>query len=140
MDRDYPLYSISEVARRFGISVPTIRYYEQKGLVNPTTRIARVRYYDFDALCLLAYALLWHRDAGMSIAATQEIVKAGESSERHQLILKKISELDTQIENMEDARSMLLHLLNCSSRDPLSCPHTGVMLARQVSTLMDRES
>lgn len=131
------LYSISEVARGFGISVPALRFYEQQGLVVPTARRAGVRYYDFDALRLLAYAMLWHRDAGMTVEASREIMEVEASVERHTLIAEHLSEIDAKVRKLNEARKTLSHLLDCSSDDPMACSHTGAALARRVRALMD---
>ncbi|MFH9754892.1 MerR family transcriptional regulator [Streptomyces griseus] len=52
------LYSISEVAEAFGLTVATLRFYEERGLVRHSERRGRVRYYRRADLAQLAYAQL----------------------------------------------------------------------------------
>ena len=45
------LMTIGEVARAVGVATPTLRYYEQEGLLSPTTRSrAGYRLYDAQAI------------------------------------------------------------------------------------------
>ncbi|WP_297004591.1 MerR family transcriptional regulator [uncultured Corynebacterium sp.] len=136
---DRTLYSISDVARGFGVSVPTLRYYEEQGLIEPTARRGRVRHYDFDELCSLAYALLWHRDADMTIESTREIMNAPASVERHRIISEHLDDIDARIHRLDEARRTLVHLLSCSSDDPRTCSRTGAALTRTVRESMGTE-
>ncbi len=56
------LFSITDVAHAFGLSVPALRYYEERGLIEASERRGRVRYYSRDDLGRLAYIQLWHED------------------------------------------------------------------------------
>src|ERR1700722_19780244 len=60
--------TIQEVSRRSGLSEPTLRYYEEVGLIGPVDRDARSghrRYHDEDLDVLMALACL--RALGMGI-------------------------------------------------------------------------
>ena len=49
------LMTIGEVARTAGVATPTLRYYEEEGLLAPTTRSRTgYRLYDEQALSFLA--------------------------------------------------------------------------------------
>ncbi|MFJ8871666.1 MerR family transcriptional regulator [Streptomyces sp. NPDC102473] len=68
------LYSIGELSRRTGLSVRTIRFYSDSGVVEPTTRSpAGYRLYDLDALLRLE---LLHtlRELGMDLATIQRVL------------------------------------------------------------------
>lgn len=135
---DEELYSISEVAQCFGLSVPTLRYYEEEGLLEPSRRISRVRHYDHGQLIRLAYVLMWHRDAGMTIDETRTIVETRVSHERHQLIAGHICAISEQIDRLVEARATLDHLLGCPADEPESCPDTGAKLQRRVAEALSR--
>jgi DNA-binding transcriptional MerR regulator len=63
------LYSIGDLARRTGLSVRTIRFYSDRGVLPPTSRSpAGYRRYDLDALARpdLVRTL---RDLGVDLAA-----------------------------------------------------------------------
>ncbi|MFD3756282.1 MerR family transcriptional regulator [Streptomyces sp. NPDC058622] len=68
------LYSIGELSRRTGLSVRTIRFYSDSGMVGPTTRSpAGYRLYDLDALLRLEL-LRTLRELGMDLATIQRVL------------------------------------------------------------------
>ncbi|PBC80508.1 MULTISPECIES: MerR family transcriptional regulator [unclassified Streptomyces] len=68
------LYSIGELSRRTGLSVRTIRFYSDSGVVAPTTRSpAGYRLYDLDALLRLEL-LCTLRELGMNLATIQRVL------------------------------------------------------------------
>lgn len=67
MDGD-TLYSIGDLARRTGLTVKTIRFYSDSGIVPPTDRSpAGYRLYDIDALARLDLVRTL-RDLGLDLA------------------------------------------------------------------------
>ncbi|MBT1188439.1 MerR family transcriptional regulator [Streptomyces sp. CJ_13] len=67
-------YSIGELSRRTGLSVRTIRFYSDSGVVAPTTRSpAGYRLYDLDALLRLEL-LRTLRELGMDLATIQRVL------------------------------------------------------------------
>ncbi|MEU6478197.1 MerR family transcriptional regulator [Streptomyces sp. NPDC047017] len=133
------LYSISEVARAFGVSVPTLRYYEECGLVRPTARRGRVRQYDRAALERLAYAQLWHDDGMMTVAATAAVLTTAHARERHALIAAQHAVMRERIERLTGAAALLRHLLDCPAHDPMTCPVTGAHLRARVDAALSGE-
>lgn len=68
------LYPIGELSRRTGLSVRTIRFYSDSGVVAPTTRSpAGYRLYDLDALLRLEL-LCTLRELGMNLATIQRVL------------------------------------------------------------------
>lgn len=73
MDSD-TLYSIGELFRRTGLSVKTIRFYSDKGIVPPTGRsTAGYRLYGLDALARLDLARTL-RDLGLDLATVRKVL------------------------------------------------------------------
>lgn len=73
MDGD-TLYTIGELARRTGLSVKTIRFYSDSGVVPPTVRSpAGYRLYDLDALSRLDLVRTL-RDLGVDLATVQRVL------------------------------------------------------------------
>jgi DNA-binding transcriptional MerR regulator len=69
------LYSIGELARRTGLSVKTIRFYSDQGVVPPTDRTpAGYRLYDIDALARLELVRTL-RDLGVDLATVQRVLE-----------------------------------------------------------------
>ena len=68
------MYAIGDLSRRTGVKVPTIRYYEQMGLISPTQRSEgtqrRYEKTDLEPLPFIRHA----RDLGFDIPAIRELI------------------------------------------------------------------
>ena len=60
-------YTVKELARLSGVSVRTLHYYEEVGLLAPRRRANGYRVFDADDAARLQQVLLY-RDAGMALA------------------------------------------------------------------------
>ncbi len=69
------MYSIGDLARHTGVKVPTIRYYEEIGLLAPAERTAgNQRRYDRAARDRLGF-IRHARDLGLPLEAIRELVE-----------------------------------------------------------------
>lgn len=66
-------YSASQLARLSGVSVRTLRYYEELGILRPTRLANNYRSYGGDDVSRLEQALLW-RQAGLPLARIAELL------------------------------------------------------------------
>jgi DNA-binding transcriptional MerR regulator len=70
----YTLYSIGELARRTGLTVKTIRFYSDRGIVAPTDRSpAGYRLYDIQAVARLALVRTL-RELGLDLSTIRKVV------------------------------------------------------------------
>ncbi|NBE51840.1 MerR family transcriptional regulator [Streptomyces boluensis] len=104
MDSD-TLYSIGELSRRTGLTVKTIRYYSDQGIVPPTGRSpAGYRLYGADALARLEL-LRTLRDLGLDLATVRKVLdreaSVPEVAEAH------ADALDVQIRTLRLRRAVL---------------------------------
>jgi len=114
------LHSIGELSRRTGLSVRTIRFYSDSGVVTPTTRSpAGYRLYDLDALLRLEL-LRTLRELGMDLAMIQRVldreVSVAEVAATH------ADALDVQIRVLQLQRSVLRAVAGYGS-DPEEIKH-----------------
>ena len=76
------MLSIGELSRRTGVKIPTIRYYEQMGLIEAPERSAgnQRRYFkhELERLSFIKHA----RDLGLSIESIRELVELSKHPER----------------------------------------------------------
>ncbi|MCX4744962.1 MerR family transcriptional regulator [Kitasatospora sp. NBC_01287] len=99
------LYSIGELSRRTGLSVRTIRFYSDSGVVAPTTRSpAGYRLYDLDALLRLEL-LRTLRELGMDLATIQGVLDREFSVA--EVAAAQADALDVQIRVLQLRRSVL---------------------------------
>ena len=88
--------SIGDAAQRLGVSVRTLRHYDEIGLLKPTQVGENgYRYYDREAMALLQQ-VLFYRELGMSLKEIGPLLQAPETqrrkaleAHRHLLELKK---------------------------------------------------
>lgn len=75
------MFSIGDMARLSGVKVPTIRYYEQMGLIEAPERSSgnqrRYSRRELDRLTFIRHA----RDLGLSLDAIRELVRLSEHPE-----------------------------------------------------------
>ncbi|RKN47205.1 MerR family transcriptional regulator [Streptomyces hoynatensis] len=107
------LHSIGELARRTGLSVRTIRFYSDSGLVPPTGRSAAgYRLYDLDALARLDL-IRTLRELGLDLATVRRVlsreVGVPEVAAAH------VEALDVQIRTLRLRRAVLRAV---AKRDP----------------------
>ncbi|MFF8918809.1 MerR family transcriptional regulator [Streptomyces sp. NPDC015032] len=131
------LYSISEVAEAFGLTVPALRFYEERGLLRHSERRGRVRYYSREDLARLAYAQLWHDDGMLTLAETSAIVGSEKVEDRLGLITAQRDAMLQRIEKLNHAVAVLSHMLGCRTDDALACPMTGEYIRGRVDAALN---
>jgi MerR family copper efflux transcriptional regulator len=119
------LMPIDEVARRLGLRASAIRYYEERGLVQPASRHSGRRWYGPAAIQRLAIIQHWQEAGRMSLGEIADIL-AGPAGNRGwaQVVAHRIETLGAQIEQMETARDFLRHVLaHHPDAAPDGCAH-----------------
>lgn len=120
------LYKIGEVANQSGLSVKTIRYYEEVGLLAPTTTRSESGYRLFTEQTLNRLAFIKRSQAlGLSLSEIHEILEVHDSGELpcgavKQHLLHKVEEINQQIQALELLQSELLGLLSGWQEQPPS--------------------
>lgn len=120
--------NISDVARKTGLTGKAIRFYEQKGIISPPQRTANgYRTYvshHIEELTLLRQA----RQVGFSLEECRELVAMFNDPQRHsadikQRTLRKVAELDRQMEELQQMRQRLITLADsCPGDQGADCP------------------
>lgn len=118
------MLSIGDLSRRANIKVPTIRYYEQIGLIDPPerTRGNQRRYSDHavERLGFIKHA----RDLGLSIEAIRELIEIGSDPEGACAAVDRIAE--RHLLAIREKISRLRHLERELERMITRCPSTVV--------------
>jgi DNA-binding transcriptional MerR regulator len=129
---------IGEVARRAGVPVSTLRFYEQKGLIASTGRRGLRRLFDpgvLERLALIGVA----RRAGFSLDETGRMLgPGGEPCIDRQMLADKADELDRTIQQLSAMRDGLRHAAACPAPSHMECPTFRRFLSAAASgTLSD---
>ena len=119
---------IGEAAKRANMSVKTVRYYADIGLVTPNGRSeSGYREYDGKAVSKLQF-IARSRAFGFSIPACRELLSLYEDRSRasadvKRIATERIAELDARLNEMQLLRDELAHLVqNCAGNTRPDCP------------------
>lgn len=120
--------NISKASEASGLSVKTVRYYADIGLVEPATRTqARYRSYDDAAIRKLVFVRR-AREFGFSIDECRELLDLYADDERSSADVKKIaskrlSEIEKKQRELQCLHDELAHLVqNCRGDNRPDCP------------------
>ncbi|MEV4937252.1 MerR family transcriptional regulator [Streptomyces zaomyceticus] len=105
--------SIGEVARRSGLSVHALRFYEREGLfANPVRRLSNGRriYHEADLEWLAICTRL--RSSGMSLATIRQYIDLarqgpGNEHERLELLRRHESQVETRIRELQETLDVM---------------------------------
>lgn len=109
-------FTIGRLARRSGVKVSTIRYYEQAGLMpEPRRSPGNQRIYEYDHLKRLMF-IRHCRELGFSQAAIRDLLEMSHNSDQScdavtDIALVQRDELDRRIAQLTDLRSELNRMI-----------------------------
>jgi DNA-binding transcriptional MerR regulator len=113
---------IGEVCRTAGVTPSTIRYYEERGLIESVGRVGLRRQFDPGVLQRLALIALW-RHAGFSLDEIAGMFAPdGEPRIDREQLATKADELDERIRELTALRDGLRHAAACPAPSHMECP------------------
>ncbi len=119
-----PLLKIGEIAASSGLSVKTIRYYEQLGLLSPNVIRSDTKYRLFDPAVLDRLSFIKRAQGlGLALIEIKEILAVHDQgvlpcNEVKQHLLEKMKLIDSQIQALTSLRSELEELLSHWQENP----------------------
>jgi len=129
--------SIGELSRRSGVKVPTIRYYEEVGLLPPPPRTeGRQRRYGAEEAKRLLF-IRHARELGFELNAVRELVEMADRPEQScaevdAIARRHLAEVDRRLEQLTALRASLAQMIG-------ECGHGRVGDCRIVETLAGRD-
>lgn len=116
------LIEISEVAKRSGVRASTLRFYEEKGLIESLGRRGLRRTFDQDVFGKLSLIALG-RMAGFSLDQIGAMFGQGTAAQIDRALLaNKANELDRTIKQLSALRNGLEHAAVCPAPSHMECP------------------
>jgi len=114
---------IGEAARRSGIAVSAIRYYEELGLLAAAGRSSGRRRFGEDAVIRLRIISVLQQ-AGFSLEEIRTLLRGGPDGARvrHQLVQAKLREVEQAIARLEAVATGLEAALSCGCDSLEHCP------------------
>ena len=120
--------NIGEAAKKSGLSVKTVRYYDEINLIKPIkNKTTNYRHYTTAGLAKLQF-IGKARRFNFSIKECKELLSLYENQNRsskevRNLTLTKIAEIDVKLTELENLREQLSHLVNCcKGNERPECP------------------
>jgi MerR family copper efflux transcriptional regulator len=127
-------FSIGEVARRFGVAVSTLRWWEKQGLLVPSCRESGRRRYDAAAVRRIALIQLLQQTALMSLDEIRTVLSDGRSGAWRETVRARLAVCDEQLVRLQAAQAYLSHALRCRRDDPVGgCPR----LAEEIDSWLE---
>ncbi len=112
---------IAELAKASGLPASTLRFYEEKGLIQSNGRNGLRRLFSANVVERLALISLG-RSAGFSLDEIGEMFSAKEPDINRALLLVKAEELSKKIKELTSMRDGLLHAAACTAPNHFECP------------------
>ncbi len=109
------MFSIGEISRRANVKVPTIRYYEQQGLLaEPERSAGNQRRYTKEQLQQLSF-IRHSRDLGLSIAQIRELIDLSHNpqkpcQEAHDIAVDHLANIREKILQLTRLESELIRI------------------------------
>ncbi len=115
------ILDIAEVAKASGLPASTLRFYEEKGLIESIGRNGLRRLFDSSVLQRLALISLG-RSAGFSLDEIATMFTTDGPRIDRALLSAKADELDAKIHRLTALRNGLRHAAACQAPSHLECP------------------
>ena len=119
---------IGEVARRAGVGVDTVRFYEREGLIEePARRPSGYRQYPAETIPLIRF-IKRAQDLGFTLREVEELVslRDGDGTRKREVRARaeaKLKDIDQKLARLQAMRSALWGLLEaCACGKKPSCP------------------
>lgn len=131
---------IGEVAGAAGVNVPTVRYYERRGIISepPRTR-SGYRQYDADVVDRIRF-IRRAQDLGFTLEEIQDLLALrvddpAACSSVEDVAHDKLSSVEAKIGELERLREALRSLIrSCEAREPTAdCPALAMLEGQEAS-------
>jgi DNA-binding transcriptional MerR regulator len=105
------VYTIGQLAKKFGLSRSTLLYYDRKGLLKPSTRsAANYRAYS-DADYQRLKKIITYREVGLSLVEIQGLLSTETGNCRASVLAAQLDRLNDDIAQLRKQQQTILDLL-----------------------------
>ncbi|MBI9011385.1 MAG: MerR family DNA-binding transcriptional regulator [Clostridiales bacterium] len=110
---------INDVSKKYNLSVRTLRYYEEIGLISSTRNDANIRVYDSSQLSLLEEILVY-KALNIKLQDIKLIVCSDEKTLLRKLLFSQLNELNASIFDLKYKRQLIRSTLETFASDRVS--------------------
>ncbi|WP_339765279.1 helix-turn-helix domain-containing protein [uncultured Hoeflea sp.] len=120
------MFSIGELSKRTGVKIPTIRYYEQMGLIEaPERSEGNQRRYSKDGLKRLSF-IRHSRELGFSIDNIKGLLELSQHPEKpchdaHNMAARRLQDVQARIAKLQRLERELKRISECEANTISHC-------------------
>jgi len=120
------MFSIGQLSKRTGVKIPTIRYYEQMGLIDaPERSEGNQRRYTADGLSRLSF-IRHSRDLGFSIEDIKGLLELSQHPEKpchdaHGIAVQHLKNVQNRIAKLRRLERELTRISKCDADSVAEC-------------------
>ncbi|WP_417410723.1 MerR family transcriptional regulator [Hoeflea sp.] len=120
------MFSIGELSKRTGVKIPTIRYYEQMGLIEaPERSEGNQRRYSKDGLKRLSF-IRHSRELGFSIDNIKGLLELSQHPEKpchdaHNMAARRLQDVQARIAKLQRLEGELKRISECDANTVAHC-------------------
>lgn len=120
------MFSIGQLSKRTGVKIPTIRYYEQMGLIDvPERSEGNQRRYTADGLSRLSF-IRHSRDLGFSIEDIKGLLELSQHPEKpchdaHGIAVQHLKNVQDRIAKLRRLERELKRVSQCDANSVAEC-------------------
>lgn len=120
------MFSIGELSKRTGVKIPTIRYYEQMGLISaPERSEGNQRRYTKEGLNRLSF-IRHSRELGFSIEDIKGLLELSQHPEKpchdaHSIAVRHLKDVQGRIAKLRRLEKELKRISNCEAGNIADC-------------------
>ena len=120
------MFSIGDLSKRTGVKIPTIRYYEQMGLIEPPERSeGNQRRYTADGLRRLSF-IRHSRDLGFTIEDIKGLLELSQHPDKpcgdaHSIAVQHLKDVQIRIAKLRRLERELKRISKCDASHIADC-------------------
>jgi DNA-binding transcriptional MerR regulator len=126
------MLSVGQAAKRVGLRVSAVHFYERKGLLPPVPRQGERRQYDDAHLRRLVFLHICQQ-ARLSLDDIAILLDARPAIWKR-LLAQRLDQVKRELAELEKARQTLTDALRCPAEHPVDeCPHVNFLIDAQLA-------
>lgn len=120
------MFSIGQLSKRTGVKIPTIRYYEQMGLINsPERSEGNQRRYTKEGLSRLSF-IRHSRDLGFSVENIRGLLELSQHPDKpcddaHGIAVQHLKDVQDRIAKLQRLERELKRISKCDAGNVADC-------------------
>ncbi len=122
---------INDVSKKYNLSVRTLRYYEELGLISSTRNNANIRVFDESQLSVLEEILIY-KALNIKLQDIKLIIQSDEKTLLRKLLFNQMSELNTAIFELKYKRQLIRSTLETFASDKVSKSNLKSFIEEQI--------